>query len=279
MEEENRAMDLDGDDLGGGAKKRVMHGGANHETGLLFTLCKWDNLFNLDFSPFEYFTSPPSTSLPVKSVSSAGGDKSSTIFGNSWVLPTGNTTATLDVLNNIFIEGMNATVSDLVQQDTTKNIAETLAAGTTAQHPLNGPYLLNFPYTNPNINGDFLSIGLANNTWPLVFPSQAPGFDSAAFQGYCNDGVIVYFPRMGRKYLNNCELLTPGGTNEDRIKQQGILKYVLWGDNSQFKGGRKRKKKTRKRKKRKYKTLRRRKRNRKHSLKRKKRKRKTRFKK
>jgi hypothetical protein len=84
---------------------------------------------------------------------------------------------------------------------------------------------------------------------------------------------------MGRTYLNNCELLTPGGTNEDRIKQQGILKYVLWGDNSQLGGGRKRKKKTRKRKKRKYKTLRRRKRNRKHSLKRKKRKRKTRFKK
>ena len=74
-------------------------------------------------------------------------------------------------------------------------------------------------------------------------------------------------------------MLTPGGTNQDRIKQQGILKYVLLGDASQFRGGRKRKKKTRKRKKRKYKTLRRRKRNRKHSLKRKKRKRKTRFKK
>jgi len=262
--------------MNGGAKKRVMHGGANHETGLLFTLCTWDNLFNLDFSPFEYFTSP-SSSMDLLGVQEfvLGGDKSSTIFGNSWVLPTGNTTATLDGLNNIFIEGMNATVNQLSTIDPTKNIAETLAAGTTAQHPYNGPYLLNFPYTNPNINNRFLSTGLSNNTWPLVFPPN-----NTLFQGYCNDGVILYFPRMGRTYLNNCELLTSGGTNEDRIKQQGILKYVLLGDNSDLRGGRKRKKKTRKRKKRKYKTLRRRKRNRKHSLKRKKRKRKkTRFKK
>jgi hypothetical protein len=305
QQDDDGAMEIE-NDLGGGAKKRVMHGGANHETGLLFTLCTWDNLFNLDFSPFEYFTASPSflNSIPVVHCDSeqqqqqqqqqqqychqmmAGTDRVGFIFGTSWVLPntgnTGNNTVTLDQLNDIFIEGMNATVNQLSATAPTKNIALSLAAGTTAQYPFNGPYLLNFPYTNPNINGDFLSTGWSKNTWPLVFPSQAPGFDSAAFlraQGYCNDGVIVYFPRMGRTYLNNCELLTPGGTNEDRIKQQGILKYVLWGDNSQLGGGRKRKKKTRKRKKRKYKTLRRRKRNRKHSLKRKKRKRKTRFKK
>ncbi len=260
--------------FGGGAKKRIMQGGANQETELLFTLCIWDNLFNLDFSPFEYLTSPDSTKLNFIRVGTPNtSNLKQTIFGDGWVLPnTSNNTFTLDGLNDMFIAYMNASMSQLSATATTKNIALSLGAQTTTQHPLNGPYLLNFPYTKPDINRAFLGHGLPNNKWPLFFSDTDP-----TFQGYCHDGVIVYFPRMGRTYLNNCDLLTSGGTNQDRIKQQGILKYVLVGDTSDLRGGRKRmrKKETRKRKKRKYKTLRRRKKNRKRSLKRKKRKKKT----
>ena len=268
QQDDDGVMEIE-DDLGGGAKKRVMHGGANEETALLFILCTWDNLFNLDFSPFEYFTSPDITKLKFLISKDAPNHP---IFGDSWMLPTGKNVFTLDSLNDIFIAYMNETMNQLSATATKKSIV-TLADTTTAQYPLNGPYLLNFPYTKDNINGYFLSTGLPNNTWPLVLPPN-----HSHFQGYCHDGVIVYFPRMGRTYVNNCDLLR-SRSNEDRIKQQGILNYVLSGDTSGFRGGRKRKKKTRKRKKRKYKTLRRRKRNRKHSLKRKKRKRKTRFKK
>ena len=272
QQDDDGVMEIE-DDLGGGAKKRVMHGGANHETGLLFTLCIWDNLFNLDFSPFEYFTSPDITKFPDFKFTKIPNNP---IFGDSWVFPNmGNNIYKLDQLNDIFNAYMKSTVSWLGETRNTKNIAQVLVTGSGKASflPLNGPYLLNFPYTNPNINRSFLAEGLPNNTWPLVLATAYRGF-----QGYCNDGVIVYFPRMGRRYLNNCDLLTTG-IPQDRTQVVRILKYVLSGDDSQFRGGRKRKKETRKRKKRKYKTLRRRKRNRKHSLKRKKRKRKTRFKK